>query len=649
MATENVKVLKVNTGEAQTSVKDLRNQLKELRNTLLSTEQGTEEYNNAMKQAAEIQHTLKEQMEEVNANAMDFGQIASNCTKAVGGMVAGFQAAKATLNLFGVENGEVIESLKKMQDLMAITQAFPSIDNGIKSFKRLKIAIHGATEGVGGFKKALISTGLGAIVVVLGSIIANWDEFTKSIGLSEKAMNKFKDVINGVMGVLKSSLKGLTSAITKLVTGDFKGAWEAVKNGFNVVENYNESVTEGIKKRNEEAAKKSAEKWAEYAKKRKQQLDDEAALEEARHKDNWKYTEEGKKYFEDYYDELLKLYKKDSHDYNQVLVQKLNYEKGFQKENEKIAKEADKKKRTWKDELKDVENTNKLHLESLKLRYEQGLISETQYVEEKRKLYQKDTEYYIVYLNGLLANDKLNVEERLSLTQKLIEAQSGLTENKEDSLALQISNGLSETASLLNDFSENPAWGNILNQIASISNAFDDLNKNHIAKGSKEAYSAYSAVAGAAIGTIGTLLNGLAAEQDTTNKEGFEKSKKMQIAGATMQMLAGIVTAISGAFTTKSGPWDIALAAIQASMIGALGAAQIANIAKQKYDGGSSSSVSKPNTSAISSVIAPVQYTQDVQGASIEGAIKDTKVYVTETDITDTQNKVSVTENEARF
>ena len=67
-------------------------------------------------------------------------------------------------------------------------------------------------------------------------------------------------------------------------------------------------------------------------------------------------------------------------------------------------------------------------------------------------------------------------------------------------------------------------------------------------------------------------------------------------------------------------------------------------------DNGSTSSASAtPNTSAVNSVIAPVQYTQDVQGASIEGAIKDSKVYVTETDITNTQNKVSVTENEARF
>ena len=74
---------------------------------MLSTEEGTKEYNDALQKAANIQHTLKEQMEEVNASAMDFGQIAGNVVKATGGIVAGFQAAKATMNLFGVDDEAV--------------------------------------------------------------------------------------------------------------------------------------------------------------------------------------------------------------------------------------------------------------------------------------------------------------------------------------------------------------------------------------------------------------------------------------------------------------------------------------------------------------------------------------------------------------
>ena len=118
--------------------------------------------------------------------------------------------------------------------------------------------------------------------------------------------------------------------------------------------------------------------------------------------------------------------------------------------------------------------------------------------------------------------------------------------------------------------------------------------------------------------------------------------------GATINMLGGITAAIAGAFTTHTGPWDIALAAIQATAIATNGAATIAKMAKTNKYNASSISAS-PNTSAVASIQAPIQYTQDVQGASIENAIKDTRVYVVESDISNTQNRVDVTESEARF
>jgi hypothetical protein len=51
----------------------LRQQLKALKDQMLSTEEGTEEYNNALRQAAEITHTLSEQTEAVKRSQMDFG------------------------------------------------------------------------------------------------------------------------------------------------------------------------------------------------------------------------------------------------------------------------------------------------------------------------------------------------------------------------------------------------------------------------------------------------------------------------------------------------------------------------------------------------------------------------------------------------
>ena len=73
-------------------------------------------------------------------------------------------------------------------------------------------------------------------------------------------------------------------------------------------------------------------------------------------------------------------------------------------------------------------------------------------------------------------------------------------------------------------------------------------------------------------------------------------------------------------------------------MILGTGIAQIAKIKNTQFGGGGSASGSSasPNAGAVNSVIAPVQYTSDVQGASIEGAIKDTRVYVLETEISNT-------------
>ena len=122
-----------------------------------------------------------------------------------------------------------------------------------------------------------------------------------------------------------------------------------------------------------------------------------------------------------------------------------------------------------------------------------------------------------------------------------------------------------------------------------------------------------------------------------------------------VSMLAGIGGAIASAFMPVNAGMtifgQIAMAASTSASVLASGIAQLLQIknANQNSTLGSTGSFAKPNTSAITSINAPVQYTQDVQGASIEGAIKDTRVYVTEADISRTQKRVDVAESEARY
>lgn len=152
---------------------------------------------------------------------------------------------------------------------------------------------------------------------------------------------------------------------------------------------------------------------------------------------------------------------------------------------------------------------------------------------------------------------------------------------------------------------------------------------------------------------IADILNGLASTMDQTNEKQFKAMKAMQISAATIQMMVGITTALSGAFTTKTGPWDIALAVIQAASIAASGGAQIAQIARQEYNSGSSSSSATTSnaglSAAASAVTTPTQYSQAVESANIETSIGDSRVYVVESDIQNVGNKVNVQETENRY
>lgn len=153
-----------------------------------------------------------------------------------------------------------------------------------------------------------------------------------------------------------------------------------------------------------------------------------------------------------------------------------------------------------------------------------------------------------------------------------------------------------------------------------------------------------------ALSAASDILSAVQEGIDIKEKEGFEKNKKIQIANATIGMLVGVTNAIAGLFTTKSGPWDIALAALQAGAIATAGKFQIDNIKNQKFDGSGGGDVSvSPNLNGISDRI-PINYTRelltDTETAEMN---KGNRIYVVESDISETQNEVAVKEANSSF
>lgn len=168
----------------------------------------------------------------------------------------------------------------------------------------------------------------------------------------------------------------------------------------------------------------------------------------------------------------------------------------------------------------------------------------------------------------------------------------------------------------------------------------------------KKKWQAYGGAVASGFGAASNILSALAEQQDETTREGFEKQKKLAIAAATMSMLQGIVSAWTSAMSLPA-PLSFITGGVMTAATATMGALQIANIKKQQFDSsGSSSSVAAPSMPSISAgdlISRPVQTTTQVQGASSESNMSDTRVYVVETDITSTINKVSVAESESTY
>lgn len=634
----------IETSQTESSLKALREELKRVKDEMAGLEEGSDAFLQAAKKGGELKHQIDEINQSIRGASADFGDMLGNITNVGAGITGAFQAAKGAMELMGVESENVTKAIKDMQSIMAMTQGLDSIDQAIKSFKKLSTIVNISSKSLSTFKKALIGTGLGALVVVLGSIISNWDEFTKSIGLSTKQLEKLGEVASGVFNVLKGSLQGITKAITKVVTGDFNGALESLKNGFNFKQLYAEGVEAKITQREKEELAKREEAHKKYLEEREKELDLLVSKTNATISNDTKRTKELIKIEQ----ERLKLYKQGTKEYYDQLI-KINELKN--KLNNKTSSTGSTKTSTDNKELeqleKDLDNLRKSQRTKLQI------IEET--AQEERDILNKSREQKLIdeetYQKMLLEINKKYAEERNDYALSLLGNIKGGDVNSTDSFNEQ------------------------LNSLSTQKQAELDLTKYYYEQGllAKEDYEArtleiektYAAqsqqiqqqrvdsiinIAAAASNLLTGMLVDISEQQDQSNKEGFEKAKKLQIAAATIQMLTGIATAMAGAFTTKTGPWDIALAAIQAASIASAGAFQIAKIKNTKFDsastGASSASISG---GALNTFVAPVQYTQDVQGGSIQEAIGNTKVYVTESDISKTQNKVSVVEQENRY
>ena len=228
------------------------------------------EVQNASKRAAE----LKDQIEDVNdAIQSQKGEGAFIALgKSVSAVANGFSAVQGAMGLVGVESEEVQQAMLRVQSAMALAQGLEGLEDAGRAFKQLGAVVKsttifttaynfvmgisnketatnvglteadtvaktglsastaglttvtgGATTAMKLFRLALIATGIGAIIVLVGLLIANFDKVTKVVRvLSDyviKAYDYFDQLGTGIkvligiffpmIGVVYAAIKAL--------------------------------------------------------------------------------------------------------------------------------------------------------------------------------------------------------------------------------------------------------------------------------------------------------------------------------------------------------------------------------------------------------------------------------------------------------
>ena len=642
---------------------------------------------------------------EVTRTALDgVGQVAS-------GLASGFAAVQGVTALMGIENKNLEKTLVKVQAAMAIAQGIGGMKGLVEgagklitAYKAVKMgsaamatqtnvttvamgttatATNVATGALHTFKAALISTGVGALVVALGTLIGYL------VTLGDEAENTKGDIddMNDSLDEFKTKMENI----------EYKQNWNIrfKKAGGASEEEIFEDRLENARKNYARAMSNEtamSDSLAVANRNYKANPDDETLKEKL---NNAKKN----------YDDAVKIREDYNRQIQEIKNEQLEWEIKRDKDAVDAANEAAKKAKEDADKAKkDADKQQEQILIDLKEGKDKELAILQQAYEEKKaileadkrstadldtlnkklvdevnkKYKEKEGEELIKSLNkGISATSSAAsfAEQKVdnSYALKSFEAESPIQEIQleiDKTLELQAIREqafneqmrqiqeLIASKKLTGDQEEElkDQYLNIQAQkVESTENATTQialLNKQLVEEqklSNKELKKNIITTFTSALEGASSILSAVQEGIDTNNKEGFEKNKKLQIANATIGMMVGITNALAGAFTSKSGPWDWVLAGIQAASIATSGAIQIDNIRKQHFDGGGSAGAGvTPSINMAESM--PVQYTRELLTDSETDIINQpTKVYVLEEEIQEAHTRVQVRENNASF
>lgn len=482
-------------GNYENATRNLKQELREMQDQLaemlINGVQPTDEaFIKLSTQAGELRDAIGDATRAVNLFASDsrgLDQVIS-----VGKGITGvFGTATGVMSMFGQSGEDVGAAMEKMMGVMTTLQSLQALQNTLTekgtlvntlytkvlqalgitkksniadntalsaSTNATTVATTGASTAMKVLRMALISTGVGALVVGLGMLIAHFDDIKKwvvdlvpALGDMGGAFNELKAIFMGVgkaaVDFLLTPIKTVVAVIKGFIDDGIKGAVKAgteeFKKGINVIDNYEK----GYQKQSVANAKAAAK---EKAKIRAGELENTIKNNEAKYGSDWKYSEEGRKAYQALYDAKKIMYADDKAAMQDLqreewkhIADITKHDKDELKKRSDAAKSAaDKRKQILDDYKKSLESfrneTHQLELQNEQLRVDSAKTSaEKMVATTKDELTKRNDAITEAYGKQLILQQKLNSDEITNVEKQYNELIEKAKKAGEDTEAIE--------------------------------------------------------------------------------------------------------------------------------------------------------------------------------------------------------------------
>ena len=655
MAEETLTILKVGTEEAVSSINDLKQNIKDLKDKLGDLEIGTSEYQDTLDELKVNQNALKDAMYATSASMEDLAKAATGTSETYNSLVHRMAAMKEELRNTDIstEKGkqrfqelagqinEVNDKLKEMDALQGNYQrnvgnyesAFKGFAKTADTFKKGLDATKGGVMGVkSGFDALSASPVVGTISILislfmkLSSSLKEDEEGTNAVkkGLDalKPVMDFFSGLLQNMVGILADLITkvasfvtsnglfqkiiqgviGVGNSILKFVVAPFKGVIAAIKvfreqgvKGLgDAAKAFGQEMKSGVAfKENFQAGQAVADTIIAGAKSKKKEVKDA-----------------GK--------DLAKELRDGLQDYEKLREEQ---EKQLEADLAEIMKLYDEENKTA---VQNAENRIKAIDKAADHQKELNSIM----VEDEQERAAKE------YAIGEAANQKklelLEQFQKEALDRGDLDAYLAFDQERAD-LEVEIeTNALREKMRLRKE-------------------DLKDAEKN--AKAQKDLL---KSVASATSGILGSIAD-MYEEDEENSEKNAEKIKALRIAAATIDTISGAIGAFMQASETIPPPYGQIVGAVSAAAVTAAGIAEIAKIKATKTSG-SSASASTPTAMAVASaptLTTEVANVRNLTSATEEDRLNqmasDQRVYIVASDIEASQNQIKTQVAESSF